>query len=162
MEKTRLVLIFLLFASCVIVDQPLYAGFGYDIKCSSCGFNGELFYGCGMVSKVIANGYCYNCDKFVSHGHGTAKNEEGLYQNYDGSTWETLTEEDVKAMQEPIGHVYCPDSKEKRALYPCPDCSGNFVQIKEDDLGSIENPITLYCPKCNKKTLNVNSGILWD
>ena len=135
---------------------------GYSLECSNCGLTEVVFYGEGMISKIVANGYCCSCNKFVSITHGSAKNEEGLYMEYDGFKWATMTEEEINAVKEPIGYVYCPHSKTKRALYPCPICGKPFIQIIEEDFGTIENPEKIYCPKCGEKTVEGGLRILWD
>jgi DNA-directed RNA polymerase subunit RPC12/RpoP len=159
----RLAIYLALFSGIIFLCSGLaYAGMGYHLKCDNCRAEAELYFGTGMVSKVVANGYCYNCKKYVCIRHGTAKDANGLYQKYDGSKWSTMTEEEIKAIEQPIGYVYCPDSEQKRALYPCPICGKPFIQIKEEDFGTIENPAKIYCPVCGKKALEGKGGILWD
>jgi|GEM_PF-4923524 len=136
----------------------VYAGMGYHLKCDNCQAEEDLLFGIGMVSKVVANGYCYNCKKYVSITHGTAKDEKGLYVNYDGST---NTQEQIEAMEKPLGYVYQP-ALGKIALYPCPICGQPFIPIKEEGFGTYENPTKMYCPICNKKALQGRGGILWD
>jgi DNA-directed RNA polymerase subunit RPC12/RpoP len=150
---------FLLVVVLFLCSGLAYAGMGYHLKCDNCKTEETLLFGEGMVSKTVANGYCCNCKKYVKLSRGTGKDEKGLYVNLDGTK---MTEEDIKAIEQPIGYAYCPDSQEKRALYPCPVCGKPFVQIKEDDFGTIENPAKILCPVCGKKELQGKAGIEWD
>jgi predicted RNA-binding Zn-ribbon protein involved in translation (DUF1610 family) len=143
----------LLIVACVVVlVWPVIAGEGFNVRCAKCGFEANFDFGgeipgrTGPVGRVvIGTGYCCSCQKIVK-----------VWSNPNA------TPEELAKSPGPIGEVFCFDTGKKHMLYPCPECGKPFIAIREEEFKKDGKPVTLYCPKCGEKSLEVTGEYVWD
>jgi len=97
------------------------------------------------VRVVIGTGYCCSCEKIVT-----------VFSNPNA------TPEELAESPGPIGEVFCFDTGRKYMLYACPECGKPFIAISADEFKKDDKPVTLHCPKCGEKSLEVTGEYLWD
>jgi DNA-directed RNA polymerase subunit RPC12/RpoP len=131
---------------------PGIAGTGFEVKCAKCGFKANFDFGGEIPGRtgplgriVIGTGYCCSCEKIVR-----------VFSNPNAPEEERAKSPDL------IGEVFCFDTGRKYMLYPCPDCGKPFIAIRENEFEKDDKPVTLYCPKCGEKSLDVTGEYLWD
>jgi ssDNA-binding Zn-finger/Zn-ribbon topoisomerase 1 len=122
----------LLVAALVLIPaMAAFAGMSYPMVCSSCGFSSRVQIG-GAKKFEQMTGYCAECKKFV-------------YVKWDrGGT-----------KPEPIAKVWDSTSGESVEIYKCPDCSKPVIPLRASAAGK-EGPGFDHCPKCGKKTFEVD------
>jgi DNA-directed RNA polymerase subunit RPC12/RpoP len=108
-----------------------FAGMGYEMKCSSCGFSSELRVGGGMMFDQIT-GFCVDSMKFVY------------------LQWKRGEKKPA-----PVAQVWDSSSGKKIDLYKCPDCPKPFMPLQATQADA-EGPGFNCCPKCGKQTFKVD------
>jgi DNA-directed RNA polymerase subunit RPC12/RpoP len=110
-----------------------FAGMGYTMKCSNCGYSSAVQMGGGMRFEQIT-GFCVDSMKFV-------------YLQWNRG----------EKKPEPVAQVWDSASGKKIDLYKCPDCPKPFMPLQATQADA-EGPGFNHCPKCGKPTFQVDKG----
>jgi predicted RNA-binding Zn-ribbon protein involved in translation (DUF1610 family) len=125
-----------LLAALAIVLFPAmtaFAGMGYTMKCSDCGFSAPVQIGGGMRFGQIT-GFCVDSMKFVY------------------LRWKTGDKK-----PEPVAQVWDSAAGKKIDLYKCPDCPKPFMPLQATRPNA-EGPGFDHCPKCGKQTFQMDKS----
>lgn len=121
---------FLAFATALFPTVTAFAGMGYSMKCTNCGYASQVNIGGGMMFEQIT-GFCVDSMKFV-------------YLRWNRG----------EKKPEPVAQVWDPMSGKKMDLYKCPDCPKPFMAFPTLQADA-EGPGFDRCPKCGKDTFKV-------
>ena len=120
----------------------------YSYTCSTpkCGFEGYALDVGPIVAGGHVTGYCCKCKKFVS------------------LRWKTkLVPQEVStnlpyAPPEKLATVWNAATGREANLYACPECQGPFMQIDDSAAGLADR--RMFCPRCGKRSLDLQGDIL--
>ena len=125
----------LLVALAIVLSQAMvaFAGMGYTMKCSNCGYSSAVQVGGGMQFEQIT-GFCMDSMKFV-------------YLRWNRG----------EKKPEPIFTIWDSATGEKIGVYKCPDCPKPFMPLRAKQADA-EGPGFDRCPKCGKQTFQVDKS----
>lgn len=116
-------------AALLLPALTAFAGTGYTMKCTDCGYSSAVQMGGGRRFEQIT-GFCVDSMKFV-------------YLRWTRG----------EKKPEPVAQVWDSASGKKIDLYKCPDCPKPFmpVQVAKPDTAGPDSPGFDHCPKCGKQ-----------
>ena len=126
-KKTFLVAL----AIVLIPSMAAFAGMGYFMKCTNCGYSSDVQIGGGRRFEQIT-GFCVDSMRFV-------------YLRWNRGA----------KRPQPIATVWDAATGEKIEVYKCPDCTKPFIPLRVK-AATTEGPGFDHCPKCGKKTFQVD------
>jgi hypothetical protein len=117
----------------LIPAMASFAGTGYPMKCTDCGYSSQVRIGGGKRFDQIT-GYCPESKKFVY-----------------------LTWKRGEKKPEPVAQVWDSATGKMIDLYKCPDCSKLFMPV-QGTAADRSGPGFDCCPKCGKHTFKLEKG----
>ncbi len=120
-------------AMAFIPAADCFAGMGYTMQCSNCGYASSVQVGGGRRFEQIT-GFCTDAMKFV-------------YLRWNRGA----------KKPEPVAQVWDSASGKRLDLYKCPDCSKPFLPLQATQANA-EGPGFNHGPKCGKPTFQVDKS----
>ena len=90
------------------------------------------------------SGYCYGCDKFVTLRWKSTAIPKDVSTNLP------------HAPPQKLATIWVPCATNILILYPCAECGRAFVEVDGSCVQETKGERVMFCPKCNKLSLELN------